>query len=71
MTDTYIPLSALAGIQARIEAIASELIALRSLVALVARRPEPVDACYADCISPDVPEGHDTVLGYLARTRVD
>jgi hypothetical protein len=29
---------------------------------------EPVaDPCYADCVSPDVPEGYDTVLGYLAK----
>ena len=26
---------------------------------------------HADCISPDVPEGHDTVLGYLAKYRPD
>jgi hypothetical protein len=30
-----------------------------------------VDACYADCISTDVPPGHDTILGYLARHHAD
>src|SRR5262249_15126560 len=34
------------------------------------REPAP-DACYADCITPDVPQGHDTVLGYLARHHAD
>lgn len=35
-----------------------------------ADEPAP-DACYADCITPNVPQGHDTVLGYLARHHAD
>ncbi len=47
-------------------------LAARRLEELSVPAPAPApDACYADCISPDVPDGHDTILGYLAKRHAD